>query len=150
MWPCRKFRNFGLIWSNQKKIDLYPCFIKSQPSLINWQKSKSSFLLFQNDKCKWVDLGGAYVGPTQNRLLRLSRELGIKHYLVNERQYLVKLENVRLISHLLFDIVAFMTNASKVNTKMRRNSSDHKMIKFLHLFSEHIRINFISFACVYQ
>ncbi|XP_040078444.1 amine oxidase [flavin-containing] A-like [Ixodes scapularis] len=30
----------------------------------------------------WVDLGGSYVGPTQNHILRLSRELGIQTYSV--------------------------------------------------------------------
>ncbi|KAG1653942.1 Amine oxidase [flavin-containing] [Nymphon striatum] len=35
-------------------------------------------------KIKWVDLGGAYVGPTQNRILRLAKELGVKTYLVND------------------------------------------------------------------
>ena len=42
-----------------------------------------------------MDLGGAYVGPTQNRLLRLAREMGVKHYLVNEKEHLVMFENVR-------------------------------------------------------
>ena len=42
-----------------------------------------------------MDLGGAYVGPTQNRILRLARELGVKTYLVNERERLVIHENVR-------------------------------------------------------
>nr|UXK97412.1 monoamine oxidase [Haliotis discus hannai] len=38
----------------------------------------------QNDKVRYVDLGGAYVGPTQNRLLRLAREFGVKTFLTNE------------------------------------------------------------------
>lgn len=33
---------------------------------------------------KYVDLGGAYVGPTQNRILRLADEFGIDTYLTNE------------------------------------------------------------------
>uniref|UniRef100_T1INA7 Amine oxidase n=1 Tax=Strigamia maritima TaxID=126957 RepID=T1INA7_STRMM len=28
----------------------------------------------------WVDLGGAYVGPTQNHILRLAHEMGVKTY----------------------------------------------------------------------
>ncbi|XP_043928313.1 amine oxidase [flavin-containing] B, partial [Protopterus annectens] len=43
----------------------------------------------RNAKVKWVDLGGAYVGPTQNRVLRLSKELGISTYKVNEVERLV-------------------------------------------------------------
>ena len=41
-----------------------------------------------------MDLGGSYVGPTQNRLLRLARELGIKTYLVDERQHIVMFQDV--------------------------------------------------------
>lgn len=33
-----------------------------------------------------VDLGGAYVGPTQNRIYRLAKELGLKLYKVNYKQ----------------------------------------------------------------
>lgn len=47
------------------------------------------FVLFQNKETKWVDLGGAYVGPTQNRILRLAREYGVKTYKVNEQENLV-------------------------------------------------------------
>ncbi|KAL5005211.1 hypothetical protein ScPMuIL_018667 [Solemya velum] len=38
----------------------------------------------QRDNVSYVDLGGAYVGPTQNRLLRLAKEFGVKTYLTNE------------------------------------------------------------------
>ncbi|KAF3694440.1 Amine oxidase [flavin-containing] [Channa argus] len=43
----------------------------------------------QNKQTKWVDLGGAYIGPTQNRILRLAREYGVKTYKVNEQENLV-------------------------------------------------------------
>uniref|UniRef100_A0A3Q1K5X5 Amine oxidase n=1 Tax=Anabas testudineus TaxID=64144 RepID=A0A3Q1K5X5_ANATE len=43
----------------------------------------------QNKETKWVDLGGAYIGPTQNRILRLAREYGVKTYKVNEQENLV-------------------------------------------------------------
>ncbi|KAM7407056.1 hypothetical protein PAMA_003001 [Pampus argenteus] len=43
----------------------------------------------RNKEIKWVDLGGAYVGPTQNRILRLAKEYGIKTYKVNEQESLV-------------------------------------------------------------
>lgn len=45
--------------------------------------------LFQNKETGWVDLGGAYIGPTQNRILRLADEYGIKTYKVNEQESLV-------------------------------------------------------------
>nr|XP_019961906.1 PREDICTED: amine oxidase [flavin-containing]-like [Paralichthys olivaceus] len=43
----------------------------------------------QNKETKWVDLGGAYIGPTQNRILRLAREYNVKTYKVNEQEKLV-------------------------------------------------------------
>ncbi|XP_051877414.1 amine oxidase [flavin-containing]-like [Pristis pectinata] len=43
----------------------------------------------QGPEFQYVDLGGAYVGPTQNRILRLAKELGIKTYKVNEKEKLI-------------------------------------------------------------
>uniref|UniRef100_A0A4W3I8T2 Amine oxidase n=1 Tax=Callorhinchus milii TaxID=7868 RepID=A0A4W3I8T2_CALMI len=43
----------------------------------------------RNQNVKYVDLGGAYVGPTQNRILRISKELGLETYKVNEVEHLV-------------------------------------------------------------
>lgn len=54
----------------------------------------SVFSLLQNKETKWVDLGGAYIGPTQNRILRLAREYGVKTYKVNEQEKLVHYVNV--------------------------------------------------------
>ncbi|XP_014675035.1 PREDICTED: amine oxidase [flavin-containing] A-like [Priapulus caudatus] len=34
----------------------------------------------------YTDFGGAYVGPTQNRVLRLAKELGLTFYYVNEKE----------------------------------------------------------------
>ncbi|XP_038577322.1 amine oxidase [flavin-containing] [Micropterus salmoides] len=48
----------------------------------------------QNKQTKWVDLGGAYIGPTQNRILRLAKEYGVKTYKVNEQENLVHYVNV--------------------------------------------------------
>ena len=36
----------------------------------------------ERDEVKYVDLGGSYVGPTQNRILRMAKNLGIKTYKV--------------------------------------------------------------------
>lgn len=55
-----------------------------------------SVFLPQNKETKWVDLGGAYVGPTQNRILRLAHEYGIKTYKVNEKERLLHYKNVRI------------------------------------------------------
>ena len=49
----------------------------------------------QNKETKWVDLGGAYIGPTQNRILRLAKEYGVKTYKVNEEESLVHYVKVR-------------------------------------------------------
>ncbi|KAI1899630.1 hypothetical protein AGOR_G00063760 [Albula goreensis] len=43
----------------------------------------------RNKETKYVDLGGAYIGPTQNRILRLAKELGVDTYKVNEEEHLV-------------------------------------------------------------
>ncbi|XP_071799138.1 amine oxidase [flavin-containing] B-like isoform X2 [Asterias amurensis] len=43
----------------------------------------------------YVDLGGAYVGPTQNRLLRMAKELGVENYKINEAERLVWVDNQR-------------------------------------------------------
>ncbi|XP_066562927.1 amine oxidase [flavin-containing] [Amia ocellicauda] len=43
----------------------------------------------QNKHCKYVDLGGAYVGPTQNRIFRIAKEMGVETYKVNEKENLV-------------------------------------------------------------
>lgn len=51
-------------------------------------------LFLQNKETKWVDLGGAYIGPTQNRILRLAKEYGVDTYKVNEKENLVHYVNV--------------------------------------------------------
>ncbi|XP_036913144.1 amine oxidase [flavin-containing] B isoform X3 [Sturnira hondurensis] len=43
----------------------------------------------RNEMVKYVDLGGSYVGPTQNHILRLAKELGLETYKVNEVEYLI-------------------------------------------------------------
>lgn len=48
----------------------------------------------RDPKVDWVDLGGSYVGPTQDHLLRIAKELGIKTFLVNEVEDIVYFKNV--------------------------------------------------------
>lgn len=43
----------------------------------------------QNDTVGWVDIGGAYVGRTQNHLLRMIKDLNLSIYPVNEKQKIV-------------------------------------------------------------
>uniref|UniRef100_A0A8C2TL05 Amine oxidase n=3 Tax=Coturnix japonica TaxID=93934 RepID=A0A8C2TL05_COTJA len=43
----------------------------------------------RNKEVNYVDVGGAYVGPTQNRILRLAKELGIETYKVNVDGYFI-------------------------------------------------------------
>lgn len=52
-------------------------------------------LTIQNDKVGYLDLGAAYVGPTQNRLLRLAREFGVKTYRTYDEQDLIVYRQVR-------------------------------------------------------
>uniref|UniRef100_A0A646QDT1 Amine oxidase n=1 Tax=Hemiscolopendra marginata TaxID=943146 RepID=A0A646QDT1_9MYRI len=44
-------------------------------------------------KIKYVDIGGAYVGPTQNNILRLAQELEVKTYKINEEESLLHVKN---------------------------------------------------------
>ncbi|PVD19101.1 hypothetical protein C0Q70_21660 [Pomacea canaliculata] len=49
----------------------------------------SSSQMVRNEKVGHLDLGAGYVGPTQNRLLRLAREYGVKTYCTHEREDVV-------------------------------------------------------------
>ncbi|XP_063306211.1 amine oxidase [flavin-containing] A-like [Pelobates fuscus] len=44
----------------------------------------------RNKETQYVDVGGAYVGPTQNRLLRMAKELGVQTYKVNVNGILIQ------------------------------------------------------------
>ncbi|XP_066212219.1 amine oxidase [flavin-containing] A [Saccopteryx leptura] len=44
----------------------------------------------RNKYVDYVDVGGAYVGPTQNKILRLSKELGLETYKVNVNERVVQ------------------------------------------------------------
>ena len=57
----------------------------------------SLFLFLQNEHVDYVDVGGAYVGPTQNRILRLSKQLGLETYKVNVNERLVHYVKVSLM-----------------------------------------------------
>lgn len=45
---------------------------------------------------KYVDLGGAYVGPNQNHVLRMIKDLGLETYKVNEVEDVIHYKNVSL------------------------------------------------------
>ncbi|KFM66293.1 Amine oxidase [flavin-containing], partial [Stegodyphus mimosarum] len=47
----------------------------------------------KDPKVNYVDIGGAYVGPTQNRLLRMAKEFGVENYKVNEVEDLLHYKN---------------------------------------------------------
>ena len=48
----------------------------------------------RDPKVNWVDLGGSYIGPTQDHLLRITKELGLQMSFVNEKEDLVYYKNV--------------------------------------------------------
>lgn len=59
--------------------------------------------LTKRDPCvSWVDLGGAYVGPTQDYILRQIKNLGLKTYKVNEDGQQVFYYKVRHHDHICF------------------------------------------------
>ncbi|KAG8191607.1 hypothetical protein JTE90_018539 [Oedothorax gibbosus] len=49
----------------------------------------------KDPKVNYVDLGGSYVGPTQDHLLRLTKELGIDNYKVNQEESSLYYKNGR-------------------------------------------------------
>ncbi|XP_054708465.1 amine oxidase [flavin-containing]-like [Uloborus diversus] len=49
----------------------------------------------RDPKVNYVDIGGAYVGPTQNHLLRMAKEFGVETYKVNEVEDLLHYKNGR-------------------------------------------------------
>ena len=50
--------------------------------------------LIQDPKIDYVDLGGAYVGPGQNRVLRLIDEFGLQTYKINVKEDCLRYYNV--------------------------------------------------------
>ncbi|KAJ8309999.1 hypothetical protein KUTeg_011864 [Tegillarca granosa] len=52
-----------------------------------------------NSVVDYVDLGGSFVGPTQNRILRLADEFGIKTYLTYEDGDFIHYTNVSILSY---------------------------------------------------
>lgn len=87
--PWRLLGKFQLFFNNEHEhfcscdwnIDYYFCWF---------------FLFWQNQQVKYVDVGGSYVGPTQNRILRLAKELGIETYKVNVREATLLHTKVRI------------------------------------------------------
>ncbi|CAL1287514.1 unnamed protein product [Larinioides sclopetarius] len=53
----------------------------------------------RDPKVNYVDLGGSYVGPTQDHLLRLTKELGIENYKIYMDQKCVYYRNGRRLFH---------------------------------------------------
>ncbi|GBL97350.1 Amine oxidase [flavin-containing] B [Araneus ventricosus] len=49
----------------------------------------------RDPKVGYVDIGGAYVGPTQDRLLRMAKEFNVENYKVNEVEDLLHYKNGR-------------------------------------------------------
>ena len=52
------------------------------------------FAYFQDPTYNYCDVGGSYVGPTQDRILRLSKELGLEFYHVNDKGDFAHLSHV--------------------------------------------------------
>ena len=49
-----------------------------------------------------MDIGGAYVGPTQDRILRLAKELGIETFKVNNKGDYVHYSNVSQLTYIFY------------------------------------------------
>ncbi|XP_071042259.1 amine oxidase [flavin-containing]-like [Parasteatoda tepidariorum] len=46
-----------------------------------------------NSKVDYVDIGAAYIGPGQNRFLRMAKEFGVENYKVNEKEKMLFYKN---------------------------------------------------------
>ncbi|GIY14061.1 amine oxidase B [Caerostris extrusa] len=57
----------------------------------------------KDPKVNYVDLGGAYVGPTQDYLLRITKELGVENYKINQDKNCVYFRNGQRICHEVTD-----------------------------------------------
>ncbi|XP_064456656.1 amine oxidase [flavin-containing] A-like [Ornithodoros turicata] len=53
----------------------------------------------KNEIIEWVDLGGSYVGPTQNYILRLTHELGIETYKVFSDLHSIQFTNGKVYAY---------------------------------------------------
>ncbi|XP_071784699.1 amine oxidase [flavin-containing] B-like isoform X2 [Asterias amurensis] len=42
---------------------------------------------------EYLDVGGTYIGPTQNRIIRLAKEYGIQNQIVNEVERTIEFRN---------------------------------------------------------
>lgn len=60
-------------------------------------------------KVDYVDLGGSYIGPTQDRILRVAKELGVENYKVNQDGYSLYYRNGRR-NYFSFDQLPTHTN----------------------------------------
>ncbi|CAL1301351.1 unnamed protein product [Larinioides sclopetarius] len=69
-----------------------------------WKWNHICIITLQDPKVNYVDLGASYIGPTQDHLLRLSEELGVKNYKLNHELKSVYYRNGRRLFH---DATAF-------------------------------------------
>ncbi len=75
--------------------------------------------LLQDPAIDYTDVGGAFIGPTQNRIIRLAKELGVDNHIINEKEksLFVPSFNVsilpntlRCVDHLMKDILLYLSN----------------------------------------
>lgn len=64
---------------------------------------KFKCIYLKDPKVNYVDIGGSYVGPTQDRLLRMAKEFKIENYKINEVEHLLHYKNVRIFDLIIFN-----------------------------------------------
>ena len=67
----------------------------------------------------WVDLGGSYVGPTQNHILRMCKELGCETYLARDDH-----------DSIYFSKVTHNLSLSLSHTHTHTNAHTHNILHF--------------------
>ena len=86
---------------HDKPIGALPCVKLVYLSL--WYMTIA--LYFEHPSYDYCDVGGSYIGPTQDRILRLSKELGMKTYKINHAGDSVHFSHVsfcftKIVTHL--------------------------------------------------
>ena len=69
----------------------------------------------QDPEYQYTDVGGAYIGPTQRRVARMAKELGLEFYTVNEEQKTIM--NVKVWTYISSVILTQYFNLDFRSTK---------------------------------
>lgn len=78
----------------------------------------------------YVDVGGSYVGPTQNRILRLAKELGVENYKVYIEGHMFHHKGVSIAFVDVVSILHFHAEVSKCGSETWKLLTVFKRVSF--------------------